>query len=144
MIQDALKAQPSTVADYLINYVYFTKLIIIYLYNRLLRFFKNCFSVISVPLFITFNFLYDRPKGLISRLSPSKAAECINTSTFHYTCFSLLKKNFPHHYDLCVCMLSHIQLCDTMNCRPPGLSGHGIFQARRMEWVAISYFRRSS
>ena len=42
----------------------------------------------------------------------------------------------------------HVQscptLCDPMNCSPPGSSIHGIFQARILEWVAISYSRGSS
>ena len=40
------------------------------------------------------------------------------------------------------------QLCpilwDTMNCSLTGSSIHGIFQARVLEWVAISFSRRSS
>ena len=35
-------------------------------------------------------------------------------------------------------------LCDPMDCSPPGSSIHGIFQARMLEWVAISFSRRSS
>ena len=35
-------------------------------------------------------------------------------------------------------------LCDPMDCSPPGFSIHGIFQARILEWVAISFSRRSS
>ena len=35
-------------------------------------------------------------------------------------------------------------LCDPMDCSLPGSSVHGIFQARRLEWVAISFSRRSS
>ena len=31
-------------------------------------------------------------------------------------------------------------LCDPMNCSLPGLSVHGILQARTLEWVAISFF----
>ena len=35
------------------------------------------------------------------------------------------------------------QLCPTlsnpMDCSPPGFSIHGIFQARVLEWVAISF-----
>ena len=34
-------------------------------------------------------------------------------------------------------------LCDPMDCRPPGSSTHGIFQARVLEWVAISFSRGS-
>ena len=32
----------------------------------------------------------------------------------------------------------------SMHCRPPGVSVHGIFRARILEWVAISFSRRSS
>ena len=35
-------------------------------------------------------------------------------------------------------------LCNPMDCSPPGSSVHGIFQARILEWVAISFSRRSS
>ena len=35
-------------------------------------------------------------------------------------------------------------LCNTMDCSPPGSSVRGIFQVRILEWVAISFSRRSS
>ena len=35
-------------------------------------------------------------------------------------------------------------LCDPMDCSLPGSSVHGIFQARVLEWVAISFSRDSS
>ena len=35
-------------------------------------------------------------------------------------------------------------LCDPVDCSPPGSSVHGIFQARILEWVAISFSRGSS
>ena len=35
-------------------------------------------------------------------------------------------------------------LCDPMDCSLPGSSIHGIFQARILEWVAISFSRGSS
>ena len=35
-------------------------------------------------------------------------------------------------------------LHDPMDCSPPGSSVHGILQARILEWVAISFSRRSS
>ena len=35
-------------------------------------------------------------------------------------------------------------LCDPMNCSPSGSSVHGIFQARMLEWIAISFSRGSS
>ena len=39
---------------------------------------------------------------------------------------------------------SCLTLCDPMDCSPPGSSVHGIIPARILEWVAISYSRRSS
>ena len=35
-------------------------------------------------------------------------------------------------------------LCDPIDCSPPGFSVHGISQTRILEWVAISFSRRSS
>ena len=35
-------------------------------------------------------------------------------------------------------------LFDPMGCSPPGSSVHGIFQARVLEWTAISFSRGSS
>ena len=43
-----------------------------------------------------------------------------------------------------MCAQSCLTLCDPMDCSPSGSSVHGIFQARILEWVAISYSRRSS
>ena len=40
--------------------------------------------------------------------------------------------------------LSPIQLCNPLDCSPPGSSVHGILQARILEWVAISFSRGSS
>ena len=35
-------------------------------------------------------------------------------------------------------------LCDPMDCNLPGSSVHGIFKARVLEWVAISFSREAS
>ena len=35
------------------------------------------------------------------------------------------------------------QLCEPMDCGPPGSSVHGMPQARLLEWVAISFSRRT-
>ena len=37
-----------------------------------------------------------------------------------------------------------LTLCDPMDCSPPGSYVHRIFQARILEWVAISSSRGSS
>ena len=45
------------------------------------------------------------------------------------------------------CLLSRSVVsdsCGPMDCGPPGSSVHGVFQARILEWVAISYCRGSS
>ena len=44
-----------------------------------------------------------------------------------------------------VCVFSLcLTLCDPMDCSPLGFSVHGIFQARLLEWAAISHSRGSS
>ena len=43
-----------------------------------------------------------------------------------------------------VCTQSCPTLCDPMDCSSPGSSVHGVFQARILEWVAISSFWGSS
>ena len=43
----------------------------------------------------------------------------------------------------CMCAQSCPTLCNPMDCSPPGSSVHGIFQARVLEWVAISFSRGS-
>ena len=40
--------------------------------------------------------------------------------------------------------LSHVRLCDPMDCSLPGSLVHGVFQASGLEWVAIPFSRRSS
>ena len=47
----------------------------------------------------------------------------------------------------CVCsklLQSCLTFCDAINCRLPGSSGHWIFQAGVLEWVAMPSFRGSS
>ena len=39
---------------------------------------------------------------------------------------------------------SCLTLCDPVDCSPPGSSLHGIFQAKVLEWLAISFSRGSS
>ena len=47
-------------------------------------------------------------------------------------------------WTLCVSRSVVSNSCNSMDCSPPGSSVHGIFQARILEWVAISFSRRSS
>ena len=53
---------------------------------------------------------------------------------------------FPSYLFMPIGVYVHAQscltLCDPLDCSPPGSSG--IFQTRILEWVAISFSRRSS
>ena len=56
-----------------------------------------------------------------------------------------LKWSTPSLNTVCVSAAqSCLTLCDPRDCSPPGSSVHGIFQARILEQVAISYSRGSS
>ena len=44
----------------------------------------------------------------------------------------------------CVVTKSCPTLCNPMDCSLPGSSAHGIFQARILEWIVISFFKQSS
>ena len=51
-----------------------------------------------------------------------------------------------NYWYMCVCEVAQScpTLWDPVDYSPPGSSVHGILQARRLEWVAISFFRGSS
>ena len=55
---------------------------------------------------------------------------------------------FSPALSLCVCVqwFSHVWLVTSLSdpCSPPGSSVRGIFQVRILEWVALSFSRRSS
>ena len=53
---------------------------------------------------------------------------------------------YSHYGEQYVCVLVtqlYLTLCNPMDCSPPGSSVHGIFQARILEWVAISFSKNS-
>ena len=54
----------------------------------------------------------------------------VNFYFFNSTCL-LLPIHLPH--------ASMLWSCDTMDCSPPGSFVRGLFQARILEWVAISF-----
>ena len=61
---------------------------------------------------------------------------------------SQLVKIFPFKIDIkwsvCVCVAQlSPTLCNPIDCSPPGPSVHGILQARTLEWVAISFSKRT-
>ena len=68
----------------------------------------------------------------LSHKGSPKASTCYVCSTQHTG--SLCAKSLQ----------SCLTLCDPMDCSPPGCSIHGILQARRLEWAAITFSRGSS
>ena len=52
--------------------------------------------------------------------------------------------NFITDKDMCEITQLCLTLCDPMDCSLPDSSVHGIFQARILEWGAISFSRESS
>ena len=50
----------------------------------------------------------------------------------------------PLSFDGSVCVLRRVRLCNPVGCSPPDSSVRAIFQARILEWVAISSPRGSS
>ena len=70
-------------------------------------------------------------------------------SWFHISrAFSYPKDYISRSTDIYTLARSVAQSCptlwDPMDCSPPGFSVHGIFQARVLEWVAISFSTGSS
>ena len=73
---------------------------------------------------------------------------CLGSASFFLIVDDILGLKLRHYtttlYTVRACVLSHIWLCDRMDCSPPGSSVHGILQARILEWVAVSSSRGSS
>ena len=60
-------------------------------------------------------------------------------------CFLSYSFSFLTAYCVCAQLLqSCLNLCNPMDCSPPGSSVHGILQARFLEWVAVPSYRISS
>ena len=82
--------------------------------------------------------------------SPKAFAENVTGNVHSSSLLQMKKLSRDRHWlmltSLHVCSVSQscLILCDPLDCSPPGSSVHGIFQARIMEWVAISSPRGSS
>ena len=82
------------------------------------------------------------PTSLSTRSSPAQVG-CMRQvlgpgalrSTFEFLC---------KPRSCCLVVTSYLTLCDNMDCSKPGSSAHGIYKARILEWVAISFSKGSS
>ena len=61
----------------------------------------------------------------------------------HHYVLSTQHMAWPQSCCCCVLAQSRPILCDPMDCSPPGSSVCGIFQARILEWIVISFSRGS-
>ena len=73
---------------------------------------------------------------------------CRGQTAYGLASFTMKEKENLFHQLYKACLhaqsLSHVGLTDSMDCRLPGSSVHGILQARILEWVVISFSRGSS
>ena len=70
--------------------------------------------------------------------------DAVLLTMIHKVCFCLLENHTVISLCVCVCAQSYLTLFDPMNCHLPSSSIHELFQARVLEWFAISYSRGSS
>ena len=70
-----------------------------------------------------------------SLTSPALASGFLTTSATWEACSDMNESEVPQ---------SCPTLCDPMDCSLSGSSTHGVFQARVLEWIAISFSRGSS
>ena len=89
--------------------------------------------------------LWQRSIQLVANQIMSFIWNRLVSGTFHFCLLrSCLKFTINIQYFFSSVAQSCPTLCDHMDCSLPGSSVHGILQARILEWVAISFSRRSS
>ena len=82
----------------------------------------------------------EKPGGLQS-MGSQRIRHDWATHTFLHTMYTIL---YTLHTVLVKVTQSCPTLCSHVDCSPPRSSVHGILQARILEWIAISFSRRSS
>ena len=133
--------------------VFYNILIIQSTLNRNLDIILNLFSRLFLPFILTYTLQKWPMPCLSSVLSFPPTCYCsyLLIPWHHlFPCPSavLCRSSWLKTGVVCVCAQSFScvcpTLCDSMNCSLPGSSVHGIFQARKLEWVVISSSRGSS
>ena len=92
---------------------------------------------------------YQNSKGVfVQKLQPLRAGRELRNYMSNSLIILGMGETFAHGCTVSewlVKSLSRVRLfCDPIDCSPPGSSVHGIFQARLLQWVAISFSRESS
>ena len=85
--------------------------------------------------------------GGVLHYSPDKAAENLKVSNFWMDQVERKRQMFQfclQGLSFLVVVKSCMILCDLMDCSLPDSSVLGVFQARILEWIAISFSRGSS
>ena len=88
-----------------------------------------------------------KKKGISAQLSGYSQQTFPKSADEEFICLSFCSfyspVALPHEWVKEVAQLC-LTLCNPMDCSLPGFSVHGTSQARILEWVAISFSRRSS
>ena len=121
--------------------------------------FKNCpqfviihtvkgFGIVNraeVDAFLELSCFLNDPTDVSNLISGSSTFSKSILNIWKFTVHILLKpglENFEHYF-ASVCSAKSLQscptLCDLMDYSLPGFSLHGVFQARILEWVPISF-----
>ena len=92
---------------------------------------------------------WEFPGGLVVKILHfcwSLGLILVGEQRYHKLCSKKKKKKgLSTRRSACVLShLSHISLCNAMDCSPADSSVHEIFQARILAWVAISFSRGCS
>ena len=103
--------------------------------------------VISLPAPLVCSLLSN---GMVKVIITTNSLTITNITIVSFLAWWLMSEEMENSFlkvlGLNVCLVSQSRptLCDPVDCSLPGSSVHGIFQARILEWVAISSSRVSS
>ena len=111
----------------------------------------NIINEAEVDVFLELACFFDDPADVGNLISGSSAFSKTNLNLWKFTVHVLPKpglENFENTLLVCESesevAQSCLTLCDRMDSSPTGSAVHAIFQARILEWAAISFCRASS